>query len=185
MVVATVPSSGAKKLGHPVPLSNFRSALKSGSPQPTQWKVPGRCSASSAQDPGGSVECRRSTAYCWGVNMRRHSSSVFSTGKCSGIRTGSLFPTSFRASRDAAIGGRRSDPRGVILRPRSVSGIRRRPNSSVAARAATFACKLDAGKQSRHNTASPLLPALHGSNVDPQLRQRHQCFRWTSSHSPR
>jgi hypothetical protein len=85
VVVSIAPSSGEKKLGQPVPLSNLRSALKSGWPQPTHRNVPGRCSSRSAHDPGGSVEWRRSTAYCCGVNMRRHSSSVFSTGKCSAI----------------------------------------------------------------------------------------------------
>src|SRR5213078_1507208 len=81
-VVPIDPSSGAKKLGQPVPLSNFRSATNSDCPQPAHLNVPARCSRSSAHDPGRSVPCPRSTAYCSGVRMRFHSSSVFSTGKC-------------------------------------------------------------------------------------------------------
>jgi len=35
--VSTASSSGAQKLGHPVPLLNFVSEEKSGCPQPAQW----------------------------------------------------------------------------------------------------------------------------------------------------
>ena len=74
------PLERRKKLGQPVPLSNLRPAANSAWPQPTQLKVPGRFSCSSAHDPGASVPWPRSTAYCCGVSARRHSSSVFSTG---------------------------------------------------------------------------------------------------------
>src|SRR5512145_1094835 len=77
------PSIGAKKLGHPVPLSNFRSATKSGCWHPAQANVPGLCSASSAHDPGNSVPWPRRTAYCSGVSRRFHSSSVLVTGNVS------------------------------------------------------------------------------------------------------
>ena len=35
--VSTAPSSGASKLGHPVPLLNFVSEAKSAWPHPAQW----------------------------------------------------------------------------------------------------------------------------------------------------
>ena len=41
----TASSSGAQKLGQPVPLSNFVSDEKSARPQPAQAKVPRRCSS--------------------------------------------------------------------------------------------------------------------------------------------
>ena len=60
-VVPIAPSSGAKKLGQPVPLSNLRSATNSGCPQPAHENVPARFSCSSAHDPGRSVPWPRST----------------------------------------------------------------------------------------------------------------------------
>ena len=80
VVLPMAPSMGAKKLGHPVRLSNLRSAVKRGWPHPAHRNVPSRCSVRSAHEPGRSVEWRRSTAYCSGVSNRRHSSSDFSTG---------------------------------------------------------------------------------------------------------
>src|SRR5450759_2334898 len=76
-VVATACSSGAKKLGQPVPLSNFVSAEKSDAPQPAQVKVPSRFSLVSGLVPARSVPCSRSTRNCSGVSVLRHSSSVF------------------------------------------------------------------------------------------------------------
>ena len=60
------PSSGSKKLGQPVPLSNLRFGTNSGWPQPAHVNVPARFSCSSAQLPGRSVACSRSTMYCSG-----------------------------------------------------------------------------------------------------------------------
>src|SRR6185436_15049724 len=59
----------------------FRSATNNDWPHPAHVNVPARFSCSSAHDPGRSVSCSRSTAYCSGVRIRRHSSSVFWTGK--------------------------------------------------------------------------------------------------------
>lgn len=76
-VVPIEPSMGAKKLGQPVPLSNFRSLTNSGCAQPAHVNVPSRFSCNSAQDPGRSVPCCRNTVNCSGVSCARHSSSVF------------------------------------------------------------------------------------------------------------
>ena len=51
-VVSIDPSSGSKKLGQPVPLSNLRPVMKSGWPQPAQENVPARFSLRSAHEPG-------------------------------------------------------------------------------------------------------------------------------------
>ena len=59
--VPTAPSRGAKKLGQPVPDSNFVAASNSAVPQPAQAKVPARFSAFSALVPARSVPCSRST----------------------------------------------------------------------------------------------------------------------------
>src|SRR5688572_15533462 len=85
------PSSGEKKLGQPVPLSNFRSATNNRLLQPAHENVPARCSCSSAQEPGRSVACSRSTAYCSGVSDRRHSSSDFVTGNGACFMTSGLY----------------------------------------------------------------------------------------------
>src|SRR5687767_2910794 len=77
------PESGEKKLGQPVPLSNFRSATNSWLPHPAHEKVPARCSRRRAHEPGRSVACSRRTAYCSGVRIFCHSSSVLVTGYCS------------------------------------------------------------------------------------------------------
>ena len=60
-VVATFPSSGAQKLGQPVPLSNFVAVSNNGAPQPAQTNVPARFSAFSGDVPARSVPCLRST----------------------------------------------------------------------------------------------------------------------------
>ena len=56
-VVSTARSSGAQKLGHPVPLSNFVLDENSGVPQPAHLNVPDRFSPLSALEPGRSVPC--------------------------------------------------------------------------------------------------------------------------------
>ncbi|MNC88835.1 hypothetical protein D3C83_46990 [compost metagenome] len=50
-----------KKLGQPVPDSNFISEVNSGSPQPAQAKMPGRFSSLSGLEPARSVDSSRST----------------------------------------------------------------------------------------------------------------------------
>src|ERR1051325_5144404 len=50
-----------KKLGQPVPDSNFISDVKSGSPQPAQAKMPGRFSSLSGLVPARSVPSSRMT----------------------------------------------------------------------------------------------------------------------------
>src|SRR6185503_13109973 len=77
VVVSTLFSSGLKKLGHPVPLSNLVSAENSGCPQPAHANIPSRFSTLCGLEPGGSVPCSRRTLYCWGVSVSRHSESVF------------------------------------------------------------------------------------------------------------
>src|SRR6266850_1377748 len=71
-------ASGCQKLGQPVPLSYFVSEENSGRSQPAHANVPLRFSALSGLLPARSVPCLRSTSYCAGVRMRRHSSSLFS-----------------------------------------------------------------------------------------------------------
>src|SRR5215471_10138061 len=97
--VSTAPSTGSLKLGQPVPLSNFFFDTNSGWPHPAQANVPSRFSQLSAQLPGASVPCPRSTWYCSGVSRRRHSSSVWVTAK----RLSSMAPPplAFAASSDS------------------------------------------------------------------------------------
>src|SRR5262245_37037806 len=64
----------AKKLGQPVPLSYFISEVKSGKPQPTQVKIPGRFSLFNGLVPGRSVPSSRKTLNSLGPNRLRHSS---------------------------------------------------------------------------------------------------------------
>ena len=59
----TALSSGAQKLGQPVPLSNLVSEENRARSQPAQPKVPSRCSSSSGLVNGRSVAACRSTAY--------------------------------------------------------------------------------------------------------------------------
>src|ERR1041385_6250953 len=63
-----------KKLGQPVPESNFIAEVKSGSPQPAQAKIPGRFSLFSGLVPARSVLSSRSTLYDSGGRRLRHSS---------------------------------------------------------------------------------------------------------------
>src|SRR5258705_12287437 len=51
VVVANAPGIVVKKLGHPVPLSNFIAEVKSGRPQPAHANTPGRFSRSSGLVP--------------------------------------------------------------------------------------------------------------------------------------
>jgi len=67
-------SSGAQKLGQPVPLSNLVLDENAGSSQPAQENVPARCSSSSALVKGRSVLATE-YSYCSGVKSLRHSSS--------------------------------------------------------------------------------------------------------------
>src|SRR5713226_6735048 len=69
-------SAAAKKLGHPVPESNFVSEPKSSAPQQTQWYVPSSCLFQYWPVKAGSVPHWRATLYCSGVNCCRHSWSV-------------------------------------------------------------------------------------------------------------
>jgi hypothetical protein len=53
--VSTAPSSSAQKLGHPVPLLNLVSEVKSGWPQSAQWQTPGPYCLSSGLHPAPHV----------------------------------------------------------------------------------------------------------------------------------
>src|SRR5437660_7533569 len=68
---------GEKKLGQPVPESNFVSELNSGSPQHTQWYTPGSFVFQYLPVNAGSVPASRVTWYCSGDNFSCHSFSVF------------------------------------------------------------------------------------------------------------
>jgi hypothetical protein len=65
------------KLGQPVPLSNFASALNRGRPQAEQMKVPDRFSLLSWWEKGRSVASSNSTANWSGGRIFRHSSFGF------------------------------------------------------------------------------------------------------------
>src|SRR5271157_2673429 len=69
-------SAAAKKLGQPVPESNFVSEPKSSAPQQTQWYVPSSCLFQYWPVKAGSVPHWRATWYCSGVNCCCHSWSV-------------------------------------------------------------------------------------------------------------
>lgn len=71
-------STGWKKLGQPVPLSNLASDLKSGFPHPAHENTPSRFSSFNGDVPARSVPCLRNTLNCSGVSVSRHSSLVFS-----------------------------------------------------------------------------------------------------------
>src|SRR5580704_8179952 len=75
VVVPTAVGSGAKKLGHPVPLSNFVDDSNSGEPQAAQAYMPARCSLLSGLVPARSVPCWRITENVAGGNSFFHSSS--------------------------------------------------------------------------------------------------------------
>lgn len=59
--VSNAPGRLVKKLGQPVPLSNFIACVNSGCSQPAQAKVPGRFSSFSGLVKGRSVPSLRST----------------------------------------------------------------------------------------------------------------------------
>src|SRR5215510_11296893 len=64
-----------KKLGQPVPLSNFIADVNSGRLQPAQTNTPGRFSSLRGLVKERSVPSRRSTSYCSGVSTCFHSAS--------------------------------------------------------------------------------------------------------------
>src|ERR1035437_2387300 len=68
-------STGAKKLGQPVPDSNFASDPKSSAWQPEQRYPPAACSSPSSPLRAFSPPFSRSTLYCSGVSSARHSAS--------------------------------------------------------------------------------------------------------------
>src|SRR3954463_1049204 len=70
-----------KKLGQPVPDSNFMAEVNSGSPQPAHAKTPGRFSSFSGLVPARSVLSSRSTLNDSGGRRLRHSS--FESLSCS------------------------------------------------------------------------------------------------------
>src|SRR5260370_36740599 len=69
-------SAAAKKLGHPVPESNFVSEPKSSAPQQTQWYVPSSCLFQYWPVKARSVPLPRATCYCSGVSCCFHWASV-------------------------------------------------------------------------------------------------------------
>src|SRR5258708_12601835 len=75
VVVPTALGKGAKKLGQPVPLSNFVDDSNSGRPQAAQAYMPARCSLLSGLVPARSVPCLRMTEKVSGGNSFFHSSS--------------------------------------------------------------------------------------------------------------
>src|SRR5450631_217384 len=75
VVVPTALGSGAKKLGQPVPLSNFVDDSNSGKPQAAQAYMPARYSLSSGLVPARSVPCLRMTEKVSAGNSFFHSSS--------------------------------------------------------------------------------------------------------------
>src|SRR6185295_16821671 len=80
-VVPIALSSGAQKLGQPVPLSNFVADENRSSEQPAHANVPLRFSCSRSLVKGGSVASCRRTWYASGVSNFRHSASVWVTSK--------------------------------------------------------------------------------------------------------
>src|SRR5262245_9593502 len=85
-VVPTAFSSGAQKLGQPVPLSNFVVEEKRSRSQPAQAKLPRRSSCSRGLVNARSVALSRSTAYWSGVSSLRHSSSLWVTSNVPAAR---------------------------------------------------------------------------------------------------
>src|SRR5581483_4559604 len=78
-----------KKLGQPVPESNFMSEVKSGRPHPAHAKMPGRCSSFSGLVPARSVSSLRSTVYALPCRRFFHSSSESLRGS---VGEGTLAP---------------------------------------------------------------------------------------------
>ncbi len=79
-VVPNTPGMVVKKLGQPVPLSNFIAEVKSASPHPAQANTPGRFSRSSGLVPARSVPSWRSTSYAAGGRRFFHSASASLSG---------------------------------------------------------------------------------------------------------
>src|SRR5262245_64942171 len=65
-------STGAQKLGHPVPESNLVVEENSGAPQHTQLNMPARFARLRGLVNAGSVPCWRVTRYCSGVSVVSH-----------------------------------------------------------------------------------------------------------------
>src|SRR5579883_1131704 len=72
-------STGAQKLGQPVPESNLVFELKSGRPQQMQVYVPLAWLFAYLPVPAGSVALSRVTMYCSGVRILAHCSFVLTT----------------------------------------------------------------------------------------------------------
>src|SRR5688572_17762472 len=72
--VSNAPGMVVKKLGQPVPDSNFISEVNTGRPQPAHANTPGRFSALSGLVPARSVPSSRSTLYASGGRRFFHSS---------------------------------------------------------------------------------------------------------------
>jgi hypothetical protein len=71
---------GSKKLGQPVPESNFASDAKSGRKHAAHTKVPSRFSWFSGLVPLRSVPASKSTSYVAAGSSFRHSSFDFASG---------------------------------------------------------------------------------------------------------
>src|SRR5215831_14766814 len=97
-----------KKLGQPVPLSNFISELNSGSAQPAQTKIPTRFSSLSGLLKGRSVASLRRTKNCASDKLCFHSPSVFCNGATeratSAFLASSVGQSCWIASIDLALG---------------------------------------------------------------------------------
>ena len=84
--------AGAKKLGQPVPDSNFASDPKSSASQPAHRYTPARCSSHNSPLKARSVLFSRSTRYWFGVSSARHSASDLEVG---GVVLGSIMVTGY------------------------------------------------------------------------------------------
>src|SRR6185436_10801993 len=78
--VSNTPGMVVKKLGQPVPDSNFISEVKSGRSHPAQAKMPARFSSLSGLEPACSVPSLRITRYDIGDRRLDHSWSDSFTG---------------------------------------------------------------------------------------------------------
>src|SRR2546421_10107954 len=83
-LVSKTPGMVVKKLGQPVPDSNFISEVKSGSPQPAQAKIPARFSLLSGLVPARSVPSSRITWKDSAGSFFFHSSLESFTGSGGG-----------------------------------------------------------------------------------------------------
>jgi len=75
----------AQKLGQPQPASNLCSASNSGAPQPMQRYSPFSRWSQYSPENARSVPFSRATWYCVGVSCSRHSASVFSILRLTGL----------------------------------------------------------------------------------------------------